>query len=90
MIIVTAHAQDEMGKNDLDDIMKNKTLSGPGVYLEKPVTPRTYVNSIKKALNMEITEEEEKFMPVKEELNKQLSGADPEKLKKMLDILKDK
>ena len=90
VLIVTAHAQDEMGKGDLDEIMKNSTLSGPGVYLEKPVTPRNYVNSIKKVLKIAVTAEEEQAMSIKEELNQHLSGADPEMLKKMLDMLKDK
>jgi CheY-like chemotaxis protein len=35
VLIVTAHAQDELGAGDLQDIMDNRVISGPGVYLEK-------------------------------------------------------
>lgn len=89
VLIVTAHARDEMGSRDLDEIMKDRALSGPGIYLEKPVTPRSYVNSIKKMLNMEITESEEDTLSLKEKLSDKLKGADTETLKKMLDMLKE-
>ena len=53
VLIVTAHAKDELGKRDLDDILDNRILSGPGIYLEKPVNPVTYVQSIQRALGLE-------------------------------------
>jgi len=39
VLIVTAHAKDDLGKKDLDDMLENKMISGPGTYLEKPVNP---------------------------------------------------
>lgn len=90
VLVVTAHARDEMGKDDLENIIGNRSLSGPGVYLEKPVTAVKYINSIKTALNIEISEEEEKEIEMKEKLRRQLSAADPDKIKAMLDILKNK
>ena len=90
VIVVTAHAKDEMGKSDLNEIMDNRTLSGPGVYLEKPVTARKYVKCIKEILNIEISEEENEALTMKEELSKGLNGADPETLKNMLDMLNKK
>ena len=39
VLIVTAHARDEMGRKDLEDIMANSVMSGPGIYLEKPISP---------------------------------------------------
>ncbi|MBU1674609.1 response regulator, partial [bacterium] len=36
VLIVTAHAQDELGKADLQDLLDSRVMSGPGTYLEKP------------------------------------------------------
>ena len=45
-VIVTAHASDHPGKRDLQEILSDKTFSGPGVYLEKPVTSERYLEFI--------------------------------------------
>ena len=47
IIIVTGHARDEVGRADLSEL----TVTGPGVYLEKPVDPREYVASVRKILD---------------------------------------
>ena len=31
VIIVTAHAEDDLGRGDLEDLMENKVVSGPGI-----------------------------------------------------------
>ena len=51
VVIVTAHAQDELGQNALQDIMENRVVSGPGAYLEKPVKPLDYVHCVQRAGN---------------------------------------
>jgi CheY-like chemotaxis protein len=88
VLIVTAHAQDDLGKGDLDDIMENLVMSGPGVYLEKPVNPLTYVRAIQRALGIEETEELEDKISLKEELQQSIQGASPEALRKALETLK--
>jgi CheY-like chemotaxis protein len=90
VLIVTAHARTELGKNDLDDIMENKVLSGPGVYLEKPVRPHTYVGSIQRALGIEPTVEADERIGVKEELEEEINKASPENLKRALEVLRKK
>ena len=45
-VIVTAHAGDDEGRGDLEDILAGKTFSGPRVYLEKPVDPERYVRFV--------------------------------------------
>jgi CheY-like chemotaxis protein len=90
VLIVTAHARTELGKSDLDDIMENKVLSGPGVYLEKPVRPQTYVSSIQRALGIEPTVEADERIGVKEELEEEISKASPESLKRALEVLRKK
>ena len=90
VLIVTAHAQDELGKGDLQDLLDNRMMSGPGTYLEKPVNPLTYVQSIQRALGIEETEETTDKINLKDELQKSLQNATPEALRKALDALKEK
>jgi len=90
VLIVTAHAQDELGKEDLQDLLDKRVMSGPGTYLEKPVNPLTYVRSIQRALGIEETEETTNKINLKEELQKSLLSASPEALRNALEALKEK
>ncbi|OGR02725.1 MAG: hypothetical protein A2284_14595 [Deltaproteobacteria bacterium RIFOXYA12_FULL_61_11] len=45
-VIVTAHAGDDEGRDDLANILDGKTFSGPGFYLEKPVKAEVYVRYV--------------------------------------------
>jgi len=90
VLIVTAHAQDELGKGDLQDLLDSRVMSGPGTYLEKPVNPLTYVQSIQRALGIEESEETTDKINLKDELQKSLQNATPEALRKALDALKEK
>ena len=90
VLIVTAHAQDELGKEDLEDLLENRVMSGPGTYLEKPVNPANYVRGIQRALGIEETEDATEKINLKEELQKSLQGASPEALRMALEALKEK
>ncbi|MGA2324940.1 MAG: response regulator [Bryobacteraceae bacterium] len=87
VLIVTGHARDEMGKADFDEM----TMSGPGVYLEKPVRPATYVAAVRRLLGAEIPEAPE---PEPEDLRRELSravfSADRDTLQRALDAMKKK
>jgi CheY-like chemotaxis protein len=87
VLIVTAHARDELGKRDLDDILENRILSGPGVYLEKPVNPVTYVQSIQRALGLDVSKETDDRLSLKEALQDEMKGASREALKEALKAL---
>jgi CheY-like chemotaxis protein len=89
VLIITAHAQDEMGKADLDDIMSNKVLSGPGVYLEKPVKPVDFVRYVQRALGIEETPAETE-PSLKDELESAMGQASPSALRRALAALKNK
>jgi CheY-like chemotaxis protein len=87
VLIVTGHARDELGKADFNEM----TMSGPGVYLEKPVRPDSYVAAVRTLLGME----PEAAQPTAPELLRQrvaaaLSGADHESLQRALEALKKK
>ena len=88
VLIVTAHAQDELGKADLQDLLDSRVMSGPGTYLEKPVKPLTYVQSIQRALGIEEAGETADRINLKEELQNSLRNASPEALRKALEALK--
>ena len=85
VLIVTGHARDELGRADFQSL----TISGQGVYLEKPVKPRTYVEAVSRLLGIEIPETKPNDTEkLRGEISKSLAGADPEALQKALDALK--
>ena len=89
VLIVTAHAKDDLGKDDLDDLLDNRIMSGPGIYLEKPVNPLAYVRAIQRTLGIKETEGLKDKFSLKDELQKSIQGASPEALRKALEALKD-
>ena len=88
VLIVTAHARDELGKGDLEDIIDNAVISGPGVYLEKPVKPLDYVRCVQRTLGIEETAEDEDRINLQEELQRHLPAAEPHALRRALAALK--
>jgi DNA-binding response OmpR family regulator len=89
IIIVTGHARDDLGKADLKEL----TMSGPGIYLEKPVKPDNYVAAIKKLLGMDTTAEEKEsaeLVEMQSDLKNLIDDADRETLKKLQELMKDK
>ena len=89
-VIVTAHARDDLGKGDLEEILSQKTFSGPQIYLEKPVKPDQYVGFICEQLGVEYknapasTDSEE----LRDELQQLLKGAGSDKLSELARLLK--
>jgi len=89
IIIVTGHARDDLGKADLKEL----TMSGPGVYLEKPVKPDNYVAAIKRILGMDTTADEKiaaDTVDMQNDLKNMIDSADPETLRKFQEMLKNK
>ncbi len=90
VLIVTAHARDELGEGDLKDIVENRVIAGPGVYLEKPVKPTDYVRCVQRALGVEVEPEEEDRASLREEVRRTLSHAEPHALRRALEALRSK
>ena len=88
VLIVTAHAKDELGKEDLEDLLENRVMSGPGTYLEKPVSPTAYLRAIQRTLGIEESEATSERLNLKDELQKNLQGASREAMRKALAALK--
>ena len=89
VVVVTAHARDEMGSADFEKIEKYKSDACKLFTLEKPVDAPNYVNTIRQALNLEpvgpVSEEGE---DLRLELREAMQAADKEALKNALKILK--
>lgn len=85
VLVVTGHARDDLGRADFEEM----TLSGPGVYLEKPVRPLTYVSAVRKLLGIEEGEPvEPQPEDLRRELSAALSGADRVALERALEALR--
>lgn len=88
VLIVTGHARDDLGKSDLREL----TMQGPGIYLEKPVKPHSYIAAIKKLLCLEVTDSESEsaeMVAMQSELKRLVDNADSTTLQKIQEILKD-
>ena len=89
-VVVTAHARDDAGRGDLEEILSSRTFSGPKLYLEKPVEAEQYVAFICDQLGVE--HEGEPAMKDAEklrgELQELMKSVDPEKLAEAVRLLK--
>jgi len=90
VLIVTAHARDELGRGTLQELLDNGVMSGPGTYLEKPVSPLTYVRSIERALGVEPRDETADRLTLKQELERSLQGATSDAILRALEAVKGK
>ena len=87
VLVVTGHARDDLGRADFDEL----TMSGPGVYLEKPVRPTSYVHAVRQLLGLETSDvPEPEPEDLKKELSDALAGADRIALQRALDSLRKK
>lgn len=83
VLIVTGHARDELGRTDFEEM----TMSGPGVYLEKPVRPDSYVSAVAKLLGIESPAAPAED-DLRQSLDRALAGAGRDALRRALDALK--
>lgn len=56
VVIVTAHAHDDLGKQAMSDIFENKSFRGPKLYLDKPIDEEAYVRMISENLDVALEE----------------------------------
>ena len=89
VVVVTAHAQDELGSEDFEKIMKYKSEETKIFMLEKPVDAVTYVDTIRQALGLEpLRADSAESGSLRLQVSDAVRAADPESLKKALEILK--
>jgi CheY-like chemotaxis protein len=89
VVVVTAHARDELGSDDFEKIEKHKSKECSVFLLEKPVDALTYVNTVRQALDLEpLGPETEEGASLRLQVADAVRGADRESLEKALEILK--
>lgn len=91
VVIVTGHARDASIKRDLDAVLAESTMSGPSSFLEKPVTPKGYLENICRILNVEapsLDHQPGTTDSLRQEAEQMLAGADRATLEKILGKLK--
>ena len=87
VLIVTAHARTDLGKADLDELLDHGMMSGPGTYLEKPVSPRAYIDAVRRALGLAEVQATDDRIALREELEDRMQMASPEQLRAALGAL---
>jgi CheY-like chemotaxis protein len=91
VIFVTGHAHDPGVRKDVTEALAGSTMTGPAMYLEKPVTPHGYLANICRILNLEYEADgpdEGRTDAMRREVRDLLDGADPEALAAALEKLK--
>ena len=84
VIIVTAHARDELGKDDIKELYAEEVKLAPKHILEKPITPSKLVSAIAEITGVDIdpdlTNERNDILNV-------IKTCSPEKLKEIKNVL---
>jgi CheY-like chemotaxis protein len=88
VVIVTGHAQDPDIRRPLEEVLKESSMAGPSLYLEKPVTPERYLEALCRILRVKPRVESEEGAPLREQVSSMLAGADEATLKKVLEQLR--
>jgi len=88
VIIVTAHARDPQVRGDLDDVLSESSIMGPSLYLEKPLTPRRYLESVCKVLGLEAPTAEDAPDALRQEALDLLKNADADTLNEVVSKLR--
>lgn len=90
VLIVTAHADDELGRDDPENVLNSFVAEGPGRLLTKPVKPIDFVRCVQDALGVEEGEGVEARLTLKDQLRSMMAGADPEALQAAMKSLREK
>lgn len=84
VVVITAHAKDEMGEKDINELSKEEIKPSPENIIEKPITPIKLVTGVANILkvNIDIGLGEER-----KDLLESIKTASPEKLKEIQELL---
>ena len=86
VMILSAHAQDELGQEDFRRLMKGQDAPRPAHYLEKPVRPAELVRVVSEALGV-APAGDAAVHDTRDELLDRLRGADLETLHRVRSLL---
>jgi len=90
VVIVTAHANDDLGRGDLQEIFADKGQLGPRMYLEKPVDPEQYSDLISEILGVGLEQElrEHEVERMRHQLHQLADEADASTLPQLLRLFR--
>ena len=90
VIVITAHAKDELGSDDIKEFVGFAAHHRPRYVMEKPITPARLVETIGEILEVEADVDEMKKATFGErnELKKMIDNTDPETLSRLRELLK--
>lgn len=90
VLIVSGHAHDEPIRADLTSVLAESSLISPASFLEKPVTPRSYLETVCRLLDVAPppVDEATRAAALREEAAELLKGADSSMLDEILARLK--
>ncbi len=90
VLVVTAHAHDDLGREDFTRIFSEKAVGGPSFYLEKPVNSDQYANLICEKLGVEIVSEpdESDTGRLRRQLHEVIDQMESHQLSQLLQTLK--
>ena len=88
-LVVTAHAGDELGKEDFLKLKADKVLVGPHLYMEKPIIPSEYIKKIEEILGMQPSKSSDAD-DLRTKIRDKLKTAKSEELKKAFKIFGEK
>jgi CheY-like chemotaxis protein len=91
VVIITAHAHDDLGQEDFGDIMKGIDAPRPEGFLEKPVQPTELVRRVGELTGVDVSAYvEDAVEDARSSLFDKLRGADAETLKEVRALLEKK
>jgi len=87
VIVITAHANDEFGSDDIKDFYAFTSGLRPRHILEKPITPEKLVNAIAEILHVEPEDASSQVSSERQELMQMIQQTDEDTLKRITEML---
>lgn len=90
VLFVTGHAEDVIDGSSLKEMLKERSLSGPATYLEKPINAQTYIRTVMTIIGTKENLEEtkgEKSLSLQEQIKNLIPQASEETLHKIMQLL---
>jgi two-component system alkaline phosphatase synthesis response regulator PhoP len=88
VIVITAHAHDEFGSDDVRDFYAFTSGLRPRYILEKPITPEKLVEAIAEILQVKPEETSSQVSSERQELMKMIQQTDEDTLKQISEMLR--
>lgn len=89
VLIVTAHAEDDLGRNDPESILDRVIAEGPGKLLQKPVRPIDFIRCVQEALGVKEEENVEARLMLKDQMRRMMESAGPDALRAAMEAMKE-